>query len=170
MYRKAKAVPTVAEPVADSKVENSANAQSQIPQMPPPDLTSQNSTGGIIAIVTSLKEIYPLKGAKVTIFTGNYNGDMNILDTDFTDESGRTKTFILAAPERQLSQSSGASEKPYASYNMMVERDGYIDNIHLNIPVFSGVVSLQGSDMMLLETAGVNKGPQIFDEGQEFTL
>lgn len=133
----------------------------------PPSL--QDGTGQLIGIVTSFRGLYPVKGAKVTVFTGNID-DMQIIDTDFTDDSGRTKAFTLSAPAKELSASSGASQKPYASYNMMVESDGYIDNIHLNIPVFSGVVSLQGSDLMLSETAGENKGPQIFDESQEFTL
>ena len=53
---------------------------------------------------------------------------------------------------------------------MLVEADGYIDNIHLNIPVFSGVTSIQGSDMMLIETAGADKDAQIFNEGIDYNL
>jgi len=180
MYKRGKTAPAMAEtPVLKPKTEPtnmSFNEPLNIPQTPTvteiepvPEMLS-DSTGELIAIVTSLRNIYPLKGAKVTVFTGNYYDNMDILDTAFTDESGRTKAFILPTPAKALSETSGASEKPYSSYNMLVESDGYIDNIHLNIPVFSGVVSLQGSDMMLRETAGENKGPRIFDEGQEFTL
>lgn len=125
--------------------------------------------GQLIGIVTALKGIYPVKGAKVTVFTGNYE-DMTVLDSSVTDSSGRTKAFLLSAPAKALSEEAGASQKPYASYNMLVDADGYVDNIHLNIPVFSGVVSLQSSDLMLTETAGENTEPRIFDEAQEFTL
>ena len=128
-----------------------------------------NGKGQLIGIVTSLKGIYPVKGAKVTVFTGNYE-DMTVLDSSVTDSSGRTKAFLLSAPAKALSEEAGASQKPYASYNMLVDADGYVDNIHLNIPVFSGVVSLQSSDLMLTETAGENTEPRIFDEAQEFTL
>ena len=95
---------------------------------------------------------------------------LQLLDVAFTDDSGKTREFILPTPEKSLSLNSANSERPYALYGMLIQADGYIDNIHLNIPVFSGVTSIQGSDMMLLETAGVDKGPQIFDELQQFTL
>ena len=150
MYSKARSIPTIAPEVSTVYV--------------PPA-----SQGMLIGIVTTIRNLYPVSGAKVTVFTGNPE-EMTVIDTDFTDTSGRTKSFNLPAPERQLSQTSGASDKPYSSYNMLVQADGYIDNIHLNIPVFSGITSLQTSNMMLSETAGENKGPQIFDEAQQFTL
>ena len=146
------AIPTVA---------NESNPEKQA--------TDENSSGELTALVTTLRSIYPVKNAKVTVFTGNPD-NMNIIDTDYTDESGRTKSFVLSAPSKELSQNSGDSNKPYSSYNMLVQSDGYIDNVHLNIPVFSGVNSLQSSNMMLYDTAGENKGPQIFDESQSFYL
>lgn len=180
MYRFAKAVPTVAPMEAAENtasmenVENTAPMQAETETASPDTAlvnpqTLTNSTGRLTAIVTTLRTLYPVPGAKVTVFTGNYD-DMTVLDTAFTDSSGRTEAFILPAPNRDLSLTSGASDKPYASYNMLVQADGYIDNIHLNIPVFSGVYSLQRSNMMLRETAGENKGPQIFDEAQQYTL
>lgn len=147
------AVPTIAPAVNETK--NTVETDSQ--------------TGELTALVTTLRSIYPVANAKVTVFTGNPD-NMNVIDTDFTDQSGRSKRFVLSAPKKDLSQSSGASDKPYSSYNMLVQADGYIDNIHLNIPVFSGVNSLQSSNMMLYDTAGENKGPQIFDESQSFSL
>lgn len=163
MYKSSKTVPTVA-PIPENPVP--------VPQTPMvmPETNQSETQGGLIGIVTSLRGIYPVKGAKVTVFTGNYYDNMQVIDTDFTDQSGRTKEFRLPAPEKSLSEVSGASDKPYASYNMLVQSDGYIDNIHLNIPVFSTVTSLQDSNLMLLETTGVDKGPQVFDESQEFTL
>ena len=99
-----------------------------------------------------------------------YYQNMNIIDQKITDQSGKTETFFLETPARALSLSAGAESEPFARYNMMVEAEGYVSNIHLNIPVFSGVTSLQRSDMMLLETAGENKGPKIFDEAQRYGL
>ena len=129
---------------------------------------SQNM-GSLIGIVTSVRSLYPVKGAQVTVFTGDYQNPA-IIDTDLTDESGRTKTFILETPESALSLDSANTTLPYTLYNMSVEADGYIKNIHLNIPIFGTVTSLQESNLLLEETAGVDKGPQIFDEAQKYEL
>lgn len=125
--------------------------------------------GGLVAIVTSLRRLYPVPNAKVTVFTGNIE-DKQIVATDVTDSSGRTGVIRLNTPIKEQSQQADRNALPYASYNMLVEADGYIDNIHLNVPVFSGVVSLQGSDMMLIETAGVDKDAQIFNEEIDYNL
>lgn len=134
-----------------------------------PSLNKMGENGSLIGVVTTLRAIYPVKGAKVTIFTGNYD-NMNEIASGFTDESGKSPVFYLPTPDKELSESPGISDKPYSSYNMLVSADGYLDNIHLNIPVFSGVQSVQRSNMILIETAGENKGPQIFDESQQFML
>lgn len=153
MYRKTRVMPTV------------APAQSN----PTPTDALPESTGKLIAIVTSLRGIYPVKNAKVTVFTGNY-GNMQVVDTDYTDESGRTKAFVLETPNKQISLESENKGIAYATYNLEIKAEGYVDNVHINIPVFSGVTSLQSSNLMLLETAGVDKGPQIFDESARFDL
>ena len=150
MYKK-KAAPTVLQTVA--------------PQEEPPT----DSSGQLIAIVTSLRGIYPVENAKVTVFTGNY-GNMQVVDTAYTDESGRTRPFVLETPNKQISLESDNKGIAYATYNLEVKAEGYVDNVHINIPVFSGVTSLQTSNLMLLETAGVDKGPQIFDESARFDL
>ena len=138
------------------------------PPTPPP--RPQNTTSGnLIGIVTAIRSLYPVQNAKVTIFTGEYP-QMNIIDTDLTNESGRTKIFTLPTPEKALSLEEDNKTIPYATYNMLVEADGYIKNIHLNIPVFSTITSLQESNLILEETAGQDKKPQIFDESQKYEL
>lgn len=152
---------------------SSNSVQTQMPaeevRVPEPERPQPDGNGQLIAIVTTLRTLYPVPRAKVTVFRGDIN-EPDIIATDYTDESGRTDAFILDAPPRAISQNANSDSIPYASYNMMVEAEGYITNIHLNIPVFSGVTSLQHSNMMLYETAGADKGPQIFDEAQQFTL
>lgn len=125
--------------------------------------------GGLSARVTAFRSLYPVPRARITVFTGNVE-NMNVVDTDTTDISGKSKVFVLDTPQKSLSLSSGESQKPYALYNMLIEADGYISNIHLNIPVFSDTVTIQNSDMILRETAGENKSPQVFDQSQQFTL
>lgn len=151
MYKKTKSAPTVL-PAA-------------VPQSEP----LPESKGQLVAIVTSLRGIYPVENAKVTVFTGNY-GNMQVVDTAYTDQSGRTRPFVLQTPNKQISLESDNKGIAYATYNLEVKAEGYVDNVHINIPVFSGVTSLQSSNLMLLETAGVDKGPQIFDESARFDL
>ena len=156
MYRATRAVPTVSE------------ADMQAPVTPQASEEDDN-TGGLVAIVTTIRNLYPVPNARVTVFTGNIE-DKQVIATDVTDSSGRTGIFRLKTPSRQLSQQADRNALPYSVYNMMVEADGFIDNIHLNIPVFSGVTSLQRSDMILIETAGVDKDAQIFNEGERYDL
>lgn len=132
-------------------------------------IDSNDGKGGLVAIVTSLRRLYPVPNARVTVFTGNIE-DKQVIATATTDQSGRSGVITLNTPPKEESQQADRNALPYASYNMLVEADGYIDNIHLNIPVFSGVTSLQSSDMMLLETAGVDKDAQIFNEGIDYNL
>lgn len=158
MYRSANAA--VPEPVSETAPAPPENTT------PPP----QNTTAGtLVGIVTSIRGLYPVNNAKVTVFTGSYD-NMAVIDTSLTDQSGRTKTFILPTPEKAISLDQESTALPYAVYNMLIEADGYIKNIHLNIPVFGGVTSLQQSNLLLEETAGEDKSPQIFDEGQKYDL
>ncbi len=156
------------------RMYNSANAPirttaTEIITPAPPPQNTDTTTGSLLGIVTAIRSLYPVKNAKVTIFKGDYP-DMQVIDSDFTNESGRTKIFTLPAPAKALSLEEDNQIIPYSSYNMAVEADGYIKNIHLNIPVFSGVTSLQQSNLILEETAGQDKGPQIFDESNNYDL
>ena len=157
MYRISKPIPVQTTAIQNSPPNNSPNEP------------TTDGTGGLVAVVTTFRQLYPVPNARVTVFTGNIE-DKQIVATDVTDQSGRTGVIRLDTPSKQLSQQADRNNLPYANYNMLVEADGYIDNIHLNIPVFSGVTSIQGSNMMLIETAGTDKDAQIFNEGIEYNL
>ncbi|MBQ4119177.1 MAG: hypothetical protein IJD45_02170 [Clostridia bacterium] len=165
MYNSVKGSNPTSTPVVEMSV-----AEPEITTDSPPTPPQSTSTGSLIGIVTAIRELYPINNARVTIFTGDYNNDMQIIDRDLTDNSGRTKTFYLPTPERALSLDETNTVLPYSLYNMLIEADGYVKNIHLNIPVFSNVTSLQQSNLILEETAGQDKGPRIFDEAQKYNL
>lgn len=151
------------------KMYHSVKPVQATPLQNTPPQALPDGTGGLLASVTALRDIYPVPNAMVTVFTGEYP-NIKELNTAVTDQSGRTEIFLLSAPSRELSQTADPASQPFATYNMMVRAEGYRDNIHINVPVFSGVVSLQNSNMMLLETAGTDKGPQIFDEALQNNL
>ncbi len=148
--RKRLATPTVAEPIAEPPI-------------------TEDGRGKLIVTVTALRSLYPVNGADVTVFTGE-GENARVIATDITDQSGRTDPFVLETPPKSVSLDSGSVTLPYALYNVRVRAEGYIDNIHLNVPVFSGTTSIQQSNLMLLETAGDDKRPQVFDEAQQFNL
>ena len=131
--------------------------------------TVDTGTGSLVVFVTTTNELYPVPDARITVYTGNID-DMDIVAEGISDKSGKSPAFSLKTPSKSISLSSGQNATPYASYNMVVEADGYVKNIHLNIPVFSGVTSVQGSDLLLLEIAGNDKNGQVFDESTRFDL
>lgn len=166
-YEKSSALQTAVLPEGE---ENTASTpkESPVPTPKPANPALNNQTGGLLGIVTSFRNLYPVENAKVTVFTGDAD-NKTVIDSDLTDRSGRTKLFTLSAPDKSLSMSPDLSETPYASYNMEVEADGFLKNIHLNIPVFSGITSIQRSDLILSEDR-IDKTPQVFDESQKYNL
>lgn len=133
----------------------------------PEDSTDEN--GRLTVMVTTVSGIYPVEDAKVTVFTGDYE-NQDIKDTDVTNQSGKTKTFELYAPSRSLSMQSGATELPYALYNILVEADGFASNLHLNVPVFKGVTSMQRSNLTPLTILGGSSGPIVYNELSKYPL
>ena len=135
-----------------------------------PELHIEDGTGGIVVNVTTLGRLYPVKNALITVFTGEPQ-NMTVVETDITDESGKSGVFNLKAPpvaESQQAQNGGAL--PYASYNISVRSDGYVEQIAMNVPVFSGVISVQGIDLLPMAAAGQNTAPQIIQEKNDYNL
>ncbi|MBQ8203991.1 MAG: hypothetical protein IJZ75_06920 [Clostridia bacterium] len=131
--------------------------------------SEDSSLGGLIVSVTTLRELFPVKNAVVTVFTGS-GDNITELDRDLTDESGRTKKFILSTPLKSLSQTAGSSEIPYALYNITVRSDGFVDYIETDIPVFPDTVSLQTADLTPMNAAGKNPQPRPFSDFPKFDL
>ncbi len=147
------------------------NTQQLAPQKPTLPTTSfEDGTGGLQINATTLSRLYPVKNALVTVFTGNPD-NMTVIETGITDESGKTDVFNLKTPPRADSQQAeNGGNTPYASYNVSVRSDGYVEQIAMNVPVFPGVVSVQGVDLLPISAAGNNTSPQIIQEGNNYNL
>lgn len=130
---------------------------------------STDPNGRLIVMATAVSRLYPVENAKVTVFTGDYAAP-NVIDTALTDQSGKTKAFSLPAPSRGLSMEPDSGAQPYSLYNVLIEADGYADNLHMNLPIFRGVTSLQRSNLTPLASFGGNKGPIVFNELSSFNL
>lgn len=132
------------------------------------DAEPYGENGKLIVNVTTLRQLYPLPNALVTVFTGDYE-NMSVIDRSTTDQNGKSKTFTLAAPDRNLSLEAGSTLPVYTTYGVLVKADGYADEINLNLPIFTGVTSVQNIDMTLL-SAQNGKKQNINDQSEDYNL
>ena len=132
------------------------------------NIDDYGENGKLIVNVTTLRQLYPVANALVTVFTGDYQ-NLNPIDSSITNQNGKSKTFLLPAPERELSLEAGSTQAVYTSYGILVKADGYADEVNLNIPIFRGVTSLQYVDMTLL-SAQNGKRENIHDQAENYNL
>lgn len=111
-----------------------------------PSVTSEN--GRLIVSVFTAGGAFPVSGATVVI-AGNDSNNQNVREVRISDISGRTEAIALPAPAASLSQVPG-NNKPYATYNVEVTKDGYFRHLALNVPVFGGITSVQPAAMIPL--------------------
>lgn len=137
---------------------------------PAADPILKDGTGGLQVNVTTLSRLYPVKGALITVFTGPFSAP-SVIEVGTTDDSGKSDVFILPTPPRSESQQAeNGGEIPYANYNVSVRSDGYVEQIALGVPVFSGVISVQGFDLVSIAAAGSHTRPQIINENNDYNL
>ncbi len=133
----------------------------------PDDVPDMSGEGKLVVNVTTVRGLYPVKNALVSVFKGTVD-NMELIAKENTDESGKTPEINLPAPPAVLTESPENTVRPYAFYNILTEADGFISNINYNAAVFDGVTSLQNVDMIPLSKE--NNRPIITDEFQEYTL
>ena len=131
------------------------------------DTPDMSGNGRLIVNVTTVRGLYPVKNALVTVFKGGAD-NMEVVDRLNTDESGKTPIFNLPAPPAVLTESPENTVRPYAFYNILTEADGFIDNINYNATIFDGVTSLQNVNMV--PRSKENDQPIVNDEYEEHTL
>lgn len=103
-------------------------------------------TGGILAVrVYTAGGALPVAGATVTVSAED--GEEDFLRVLYTDESGKTPPLNLAAPPASASLSPGGA-RPYAIYRIRVESNGYYPHENRRVPVFAGVRSVQGVELI----------------------
>lgn len=149
-----KAVPAVASPEA---VQTPPSGRPEPTQpLTPPIVNEQmpDERGGLLVWVTTLRNLYAVPNALVTV-RDDQTGE--VIDTATTDISGRTKIFVLPTPPKNFSDDPTATQRPYSLYNVNVKADGYNEQNFLNVPVFPTITSIQPVDM-ILNSASNNTG------------
>lgn len=106
------------------------------------DSPDESGVGYIKAEVTTGSGAVPI-GNAVVLITKKVNGKNYLLKMLITDESGSTETVALPAPNASFSETPDPSEKPFADYYISAYADGFYAENDMEVPVFSGVKSIQ---------------------------
>lgn len=99
------------------------------------------SSGSLIVSVFTASGAIPIEGAIVTI-RGSEQANSGVRNVFYTDKSGNTERIILPAPPASMSEAPG-NERPYARYNIEIDKEGFNPRTFINVPVFAGTTSIQ---------------------------
>lgn len=117
----------------------------------PPEYASEESLGDsvgyILVNVRTGDESAAVEGATVMV-TAVIDGKRMILASGLTNENGTTKKFSLPVPELVHSQSPSAIQRPYNLFDVSVTADGFFNARSVDVPVFSGITSVQNFNMI----------------------
>lgn len=165
---------------ADPAPEQPAAAQMQEnPPVPPveqptvifkdySDFLKSNPQKGVLRFqVYAANQAFPVVNARVTVYLKLSDENREMFD-GLTDINGIIDNIVLPAPDKSISQSPDSSARPYAAYSATVEHPDFSNVSFVNIPVFSGIKSIQGVEMIpMTESARIN-GTRTYTETTPF--
>lgn len=125
-----------------------------------PNTVQSTGEGRLIVRVRAADGALPIEGATVTV-RGADPANASFLRTLTTDQSGNTPILLLPTPNIASSLTPGA-EAPYATYDVLVVKNGYYRHENLRVPIFDTVLSSQGANMIPLAPY---EGDTVFPSG-----
>ena len=126
-----------------------------------------SEVGYLTVRVSTAGGAIPLEGAAVNIRSGNVD-EPNIIYALTTNSDGLTPTVSLATPPRSASTSPQNSVPPYAVYNVDVYAQRYAPAFFHNVPVFSGINSVQPAVLLPnIENGTVTPEQHVTETGGE---
>jgi len=111
-------------------------------------MNNQTGKGYLRVWVTSAGGTLPVVGVPVQILDDNGN----LLHVLRTGEGGLTPTVTLAAPAASEGLTPGT--KPYRTYGVRVERDGYVPIAGIQTPIFDGITAVQPVTLLPVTQTG----------------
>lgn len=138
------------EPTAKISPDNQENSsRTQPPDYPQPNYSSyeefekhNSGKGTLIFQISTAQGALPIENAKC-VLTKNFGGIIHEIKALLTNESGKTEPLLLPAPPSSLSQQYEKQIQPFALYDAAVSRNGFVDVVLKDIPIFDGVQSVQ---------------------------
>lgn len=130
------------------------------------DFLLENSERGSLKIQAyAADQSFGIGSARVMVFVELPSGNIAVFD-GLTDVDGITQSVSLPAPPRSLSQSPApnGARLPYAVYSIYVEHPDFVREVFTNVPVFSGVESIQPVKMLAKSEGLEEPAPIAVDE------
>ena len=120
------------------------------------------STGTLIVSVFTAGGAIPVEDALV-IIRGSEQNSSGVLSVLYTDQSGNTPRITLPTPPASESEKPGTA-KPYATYNIEVDKEKFYPRNFINVPVFADTTSIQPVNLIpITEYAGESQMPNNSD-------
>lgn len=132
-------------------------------------LVENNESGTLKIQAFASDQSFGIGSARVMVFIEFPSGNVAVFD-GLTDVDGITQAIRLPAPPRSLSQAPAASgaRLPYSVYSIYVEHPDFVREVFTNVPIFSGVESIQPV-RMLAKSAGLEEPEPIAVDESGFT-
>lgn len=108
-----------------------------------------DSTGFILVNVRAGNEATPIVGASV-IITATDNGRRLLTAVGITDISGTIAKISVPAPDKAYSLTPYTEIRPYSLFDISVRAKGFYNARSVDVPVFSGITSVQSFNMIPL--------------------
>ncbi|MBQ4324760.1 MAG: hypothetical protein IJC29_03100 [Clostridia bacterium] len=110
---------------------------------------ANGALGYLIVEASTAENALPIPGALVTVTSPPGTGS-TALSVE-TDISGRTERLVLGTVDRALSEVPG-NVHPYTTYDITVVAEGYYPFYAREVPIFSGVTTLQPAALIALSS------------------
>ncbi len=127
----------------ENGVENIADAPPYPEDMPAPPTDTRTEEGYLIISAGSGGKAYPLGNVQAEVYLQGDDGEWKLYRRTSTDATGAAPKLTIPTPQ---STESGDEQSPYAPYTLArirAFRDGYYPIEAKQVPVFSGITSLQ---------------------------
>ena len=111
-----------------------------------------DAIGFLIVQALTANGALPVENATVYVYSYGDGEDVKgsrALYTLKTDGFGRTERVALGALGKELSLTPNV-KKPYATYNAVINAEGFYESERINIPIFQGITSVQTVDLIPL--------------------
>ena len=136
---------------------------------PEQELFQYTDVGYLTVRVSTAGGAIPLENAAVNVRGGDVN-DSDVIFALTTNSDGLTPTVSLPTPPRSTSEAPQDSVPAYAVYNVDVFANGYAPAFFHNVPVFSGINSVQPAVLLPEIENGIHNNAQHITETPIYDL
>ena len=152
--------------------ENASNEQKAKCRSINDFLVANTESGSLKVEAFASDRAFGVPNARVMVFIELPEGNVAVFD-GLTDIDGSTESIRLPAPPKSISQSPQTGRNPrlpYAVYSVYVEHPDYVRAVFTNVPVFSGIESIQPVRMLAKAEGLEEPEPIVVDETTISTL